>query len=126
MNRATFIAMFPMASESTIRLSCCPDRGPSLSIEAEREDELREAVRKEIVARGWAVFCGTTARRTGRTKGECDLTVAADRGRTFYIEVKTRTGKVTTVQAAVHAHLRRLGHAVHVIRSVDQFREAVK
>lgn len=101
---------------------------PSYILEAQqaiREDKLRDEVLQEIRDRVWKAFYGTTARATGRTLGEPDIICAADRGRTFYIELKTKTGKLSTDQQAVHAHLRKLGHEVFVVRSLQEFKEIV-
>lgn len=127
MTRAEIIARYPNASDSFIAKNAS-DSGPPIVrsyAAAEDESELRERVRKDIAMRGWAVFCGTTAARTGRTVGECDLTLAASNGRVFFIELKTRTGKLSVSQQAVHAHLLKLGHKPLVIRSIEEFIEAV-
>lgn len=128
MTRAEFKQHFPQATEAVLRLSCEADTAPvqfiTSSPAAEREAELREDIRKEIVRRGWAVFCGAP-RATGRTLGEVDLTVAADNGRVYWIELKAKDGKTSPAQNAVHAHLRKLGHAVGVIRSLEEFRAFV-
>lgn len=96
------------------------------SAAVEDEGDLREQIRKEIVRRRWCVFCGTTAARSRRTVGEPDLLVFADRGRVFPVELKSRTGKLSPAQNAVHHHLRSLGHTPHVIRSLEEFLEVVK
>lgn len=92
---------------------------------AEREAELREAVLADVRARGWLALYGATARATGRTLGEPDLIVCADGSRVFFVELKTRTGKLSSDQFAVHHHLKSLGHTPLVIRSIEEFRSAV-
>lgn len=73
----------------------------------------------------WIVFRGSMAHKTYRTPGEPDMIVAADGGRTFYIECKTRTGKLSPAQQAIRAWADLLGHKVHVIRSLKEFIEIV-
>lgn len=73
----------------------------------------------------WVAFHGSMAHPTWRTPGEPDFIIMADGGRTFYIEAKTRTGKLSTRQLGVQLQASKLGHTVHVVRSLDEFRKVV-
>lgn len=75
---------------------------------------------------GWIAFHGSMAHRTHRMLGEFDFIILADRGRVFFIECKTKTGKLTTEQAGIHAWANRLGHCPYVVRSFQEFLEVVK
>lgn len=97
-------------------------------IEDRRESELHrdivEYCRKEYPP--WLCFHGSMAHRTWRTPGEPVFIIMADGGRTLYVEAKTRNGKVSRPQLGVMIQARRLGHTVHVVRSLDEFRKVVE
>jgi streptogramin lyase len=61
------------------------------------------------------------AHSTFRTEGEWDFTVIGDSGRVWFIEAKTRIGKLSTAQLAIHAWAKKLGRTVHVVRSFEAF-----
>lgn len=100
----------------------------------EKERELHAAILAECKRRGWIVFHGSMAHATFRTPGEPDFVCLAppidgmddSAPRTFMIEAKTRTGKLSPDQRAIHAWAAKLGHTVHVVRSLAEFLEAVK
>jgi hypothetical protein len=39
----------------------------------------------------------------------------------LFIECKSRTGKLSPAQAALKHHAEKLGHLVHVVRSLEEF-----
>ena len=90
------------------------------------ESELHNEILEECRVRGWIALHGSMAQATGRTLGEFDFTILADGGRVFFIECKTRTGKLSPDQFALHHWARHLGHSAHVVRNMDQFREITK
>ncbi|PYS99935.1 MAG: hypothetical protein DMF63_09355 [Acidobacteria bacterium] len=63
---------------------------------------------------------------TSRTVGEPDFCIAADDGRVFWVEAKTKTGKLSLEQLAAHAWLRRLGQSVYVVRNFGEFIQAAE
>ena len=69
---------------------------------------------------------GSMAERTCRTLGEPDFVILADGGRVLFVECKTKTGKLSPAQAALKFHAEKLGHTVHVVRSLEQFLEVAK
>jgi hypothetical protein len=66
------------------------------------------------------------AARTHRTAGEPDFLILADGGRVLLIECKTRTGKLSPEQAALKHQAEKLGHRVHVVRSMKEFEEVIR
>lgn len=96
--------------------------------EPERESELHRDI-VEFCQRQyppWLCFHGSMAHRAFRTPGEPDFILMADGGRTFFVEAKTRTGKLSMEQLGVQLQASRLGHTVHVVRSLDEFRKVVE
>jgi hypothetical protein len=85
------------------------------------ERELHEKIFDECRRRGWIALHGSMAERTCRTLGEPDFTILADRGRVFFVECKSRIGKLSPTQAALKLHAEKLGHTVHVVRSMEEF-----
>lgn len=98
-------------------------RLPASKPESQVKDEaqLHEQILAEIRRRGWIALHGSMAHRTFRTPGEWDVTVVADSGRVLFVEMKTASGKLSTDQQAIHAWARKLGHTVHVVRSLEEF-----
>lgn len=90
-----------------------------------REAELHEEVFAECRRRGWIALHGSMAERTCRTLGEPDFVILADGGRVLFVECKTRTGKLSPAQAALKFHAEKLGHTVHVVRSMEEFFEVL-
>lgn len=87
----------------------------------EKESELHQQILDECRKRGWLPLHGSMAHRAFRTSGEFDFTILADGGQVYLIECKTRTGKLSPEQQGIHAWARKLGHAVHVVRSIEEF-----
>lgn len=86
-----------------------------------REAELHEQVFDECRKRGWIALHGSMAEQTCRTLGEPDFVILADGGRVLFVECKSRTGKLSPAQAALKFHAEKLGHTVHVVRSLGEF-----
>jgi hypothetical protein len=86
-----------------------------------REASLHEEIYDECRRRGWIALHGSMAERTCRTLGEPDFVILADGGRVRFVECKSRTGKLSPAQAALKHHAERLGHTVHVVRSLEEF-----
>ena len=86
-----------------------------------RESDLHEAVFDECRRRCWIALHGSMAERTCRTLGEPDFVILADGGRVLLVECKSRTGKLSPAQFALKHHAEKLGHTVHVVRSLEEF-----
>jgi hypothetical protein len=92
----------------------------------DNESKLHAEIINECKLRGWIVFHGSMAHATFRTPGEPDfILLAANPPRTFLIEAKTRTGKLSPDQQAIHHWAARLGHKIHVVRSLSEFLEVI-
>ncbi len=91
----------------------------------ESEADLQRDIATYCRQRGWIADRGSMAHRTFRQIGEPDFCIWADRGRVFSIECKARLGKLTTEQLARQMMMERLGHKVHVVRSMREFLEIV-
>jgi hypothetical protein len=63
------------------------------------------------------------AHKARRTVGECDFTILASKGRVFFIEAKTKTGKLSPEQLGIILWAGNLGHVIHTVRSFQQFIE---
>jgi Holliday junction resolvase-like predicted endonuclease len=94
---------------------------PSARTGVSREAELHEQIFDECRRRGWIALHGSMAERTCRTLGEPDFVVLAGGGRVLFVECKSRTGKLSPAQAALKHHAEKLGHTVHVVRSMAEF-----
>ena len=88
---------------------------------AESERGLHEEIFDECRRRGWIALHGSMAERTCRTLGEPDFVILADGGRVLFVECKSRSGKLSPTQAALKFHAEKLGHTVHVVRSLEDF-----
>lgn len=85
------------------------------------ERDLHSQIFDECRRRGWIAFHGSMAERTHRTEGEPDFTILCDGGKLLMVECKTRVGKLSIAQQAMAAHARKLGHMIHVVRSMEEF-----
>ncbi len=92
----------------------------------EREADLHAEIFDECRRRGWIALHGSMADRTCRTLGEPDFTILAEAGRVLFVECKTRTGKLSPAQNAMKFHADKLGHTIHVVRSMQEFLEILK
>lgn len=92
----------------------------------ERESDLHDDILDLCRRKGWIALHGSTAHKTKRSIGEPDFTILADAGRVFFFECKSKEGKVRPEQAALHAWAAKLGHTVHVIRSLEALLEIAR
>ena len=107
---------------STVRAHRIPAKETSSS----SESDLHDAIFAECRRRGWIAFHGSMAHATKRVAGEPDYQIYADRGRVFLIEVKSAKGKLSPDQLAIKCWAAKLGHTVHVVRSMAEFLEITK
>ena len=89
--------------------------------QATNESKLHAEINDECKRRRWLAFHGSMAHRSRRTIGEPDYVIAAPDGRVFFIEAKTKTGKLSTEQLAVGHLLNALGQRYAVVRSISEF-----
>ena len=97
----------------------------SHAADAGPESRLRLNVITRLREHGYLVFCGTTARATGRTEGEPDI-IAVGPTRVLFLELKSAGGKLRPAQQAVGTVLIGMGKEFHVVRSVAQLEEILK
>lgn len=69
---------------------------------------------------GYVYFHGSMAHRTRRVEGEPDVLIFLPGGRFLMVELKTAKGKLSDEQRILHFLLARLGHTVHVVRSLKE------
>lgn len=86
------------------------------------ESELHREIADECAARGWLPFHGSMAHRTRRIPGEPDFFILCSDGRLLMVECKSRCGKLSTAQLGIIAWAKKLGHEIHVVDSIEQFR----
>ena len=91
------------------------------AVPVEKESTLHDQILDECKNRGWLAFHGSMAHKTFRTPGEPDFIIMLDAGRWLAVECKNRDGEVTVEQAGVIAWAAKLGHQIHVIRSLEEF-----
>ena len=100
-----------------------PPRATNDQAGSVREADLHEQIFDECRARGWIALHGSMAERTCRTLGEPDFTILAGGGRLLFVECKTRSGKLSPAQAALKFHAEKLGHTIHLVRSLEEFQK---
>lgn len=88
------------------------------------ESDLHDRIMQECRRRQWIALHGRMDYATGRTKGEPDFIIIAD-GAVYFIECKTKTGKLSPDQQAIAHQASRLGHTIHLVRSFQQFLDLV-
>ena len=89
------------------------------------ESELHQAILESCRHRGWICFHGSMAHKTRRTIGEPDFTILADCGRAILVECKKRNEKPSPAQQGMILWASRLGHTIHVVRSIQEFESVV-
>ena len=104
---------------SRTKLKLSPDATKPAGVE--RECDLHGDIEDACRKRGWIFFTGSMAHKAMRTLGEPDYTIMADRGRVFFIEAKSRIGKLSREQQGLAMMAERLGHKIHVVRNITEF-----
>lgn len=89
-----------------------------------KEAELHDEIERECRSRGWLYIHSRMDMPTTTAKGVCDFVVLADKGRTFLIEAKNKTGKQTTDQRGFEMMAKMNGHKYAVVRSLHEFLDA--
>lgn len=108
---------------------CAPKRNEEIAndaVGAGEEDQLHMDIMAECRRRGWIALHGSMAHRARRTVGEPDLHVLGDAGRSWLVECKTKHSKLSPAQFAMQHHAAKLGHTIHIVRSMREFLEVVK
>lgn len=90
------------------------------------EATLHDRIISDCKARRWIYFHGSMAHKAMRTLGEPDFTVLADKGRVFFLEIKSRSGKLSAEQLALKCWAEMLGHPIHTIKTYAEYLGIVK
>ena len=93
---------------------------------ADRESKLHDAILGECAVRGWAVVHSRMDRRTSQAPGVPDFIIAADGGKTWWVEAKRKGGKLSPAQRDFGFLLGHNGHELHVVYSIEDFMEVIK
>lgn len=93
--------------------------------DSKKESDLHKKIIEYCKGRRWIYFHGSMAHRTHSTLGQPDFTVLANNGRVFFIECKTRTGKLSNEQRGLQLAADMLGHKIHIVRSFKEFVQLV-
>jgi len=95
-----------------------------------RETDIEKKIKEYLKLNGYKVWknltegsrTGGSGRKKSPNKGIPDLSALKD-GITYYLEVKTPTGKVSEDQKKWHEEMYKHGAVVHVVTSVNDVRE---
>lgn len=90
---------------------CTPDLGPEKDLQAKAE--------KLCLERGYHFFHDRS--RGANVPGQTDLVIAMPKGRTLWVELKSKHGRLSANQKRVRMILSALGHEWHEVRSYQQF-----
>lgn len=91
----------------------------------EEEGNLQQQIVNFLNERQWYYVWSPMWARTSTKKGTPDFCIAAPKGRTLWIECKSKTGKSSTEQIGAGMMLKKEGHEHHVVRSYREFCEIV-
>lgn len=91
----------------------------------DEESKLHADIIDYCIRKDWMAFYGSMAHRTKRPPGEPDFWIVTD-SKILMIEAKTKTGDRSAAQRKVAAHAKRLGHTVHLVRSMSEFFDVIK
>lgn len=127
MTRSELLHLFQNASESYLRRNAddAPIEKSDNANHCEKESELHAQITADLKNRRWPFFHGSMAHRQMRTLGECDYTILASGGRVFFIECKTKTGKLSPEQLGLKMWAETLGHEIHTVRSFQEYLKVI-
>jgi hypothetical protein len=97
----------------------------SLGIQVEREAKLQNDIIGWLKAKGWYYEWSPMCSASSLQAGAPDFRIAAPGGVTYWIEAKSKTGKLKPEQAAAAHMLKHLGHRHAVVRSMQEFLDFV-
>ena len=90
--------------------------------ESKTERELQNQIRSHCTRYGFICFASRFGKKTTRLAGEPDLIVLHPQ-RVLFIECKIGKGKLSDSQELLSEKMKFLGHANHVVRTLDEFRD---
>lgn len=92
----------------------------------DKESDLHNAILDYCRQEGFIAFHGAMCFETSRTIGEPDFEILMPQGKTLFVECKAKGRKLSNEQIAIKAWMERLGHTMHVVTTIEQFREIVR
>lgn len=95
---------------------------------AEKESALHAEIIEYCKTKGisWFVVRSQYNKPSTNGAGVPDLIIAADGGKTYWIECKRAKGKLSQEQHTALHWLKILGHQAHCVTSLEQFKEIVE
>lgn len=90
----------------------------------DKESDLHDQIYDWCRAKGFIALHSSMAERTTRNKGEWDYTIIGsieEIPKVWFVECKSKDGKLTMEQHAMITHAESHGHKVHVVRSMEEF-----
>lgn len=85
------------------------------------EADLHNQIIAECRRLGWLWIHARMDKASHMTVGAPDFMILAEGGRVLLVECKRRDGKLRPEQLAFKAWAAKLGHTVHVVRSLEEF-----
>ena len=102
---------------------------PSVNPPCEKEvgrGGLHEQIEDYCRSKGWLYVHSRTDKASTNQIGTCDFIIAADNGKTYWIEAKRKGGKPTSTQLGMIAWLKKLGHTACIVWSFEDFLDVVE
>lgn len=90
-----------------------------------RESDIHDDIINYCKSKGWYYVHSHTWCATTNAPGTPDFVIAADNGKTYWIECKRPGGKATTPQLAALTQLQKFGHVSAIVTSLDEFLSVV-
>jgi hypothetical protein len=87
---------------------------------------LHERIEEYCRSKGWVYVHSRTDQRSTTALATPDFVIAADDGRTFWIECKRKGSKATPEQQGKILMLQKLGHKATIVWSYEEFLEFIK
>lgn len=94
---------------------------PTAETGVDHESELHDDIVAECRRRKWGFIHSRMDLPSTTGVGTPDFCILRDGGRVLLVECKTRTGKLSPAQLAFKCQAECNGHAVHVVRSLQEF-----
>ncbi len=96
-------------------------RQPDMPEPVESESDLHDQIIAYCKGKGWYYVRSRMDRKTTQAVGCPDFIIAADAGRSFWIECKAKNGKGSPAQLETIVHLLKLGHKSAFVWSFEEF-----
>ncbi len=99
---------------------------PAVAESCGTEKDLHDQIEAECRKRIWPYIHSRMDMMSTISVGAPDFVIAAEGGRTFWIECKTKNGKQTIEQKGWQLMLEKNHNRYHIVRSFSEFLEIVK